>query len=101
MTGPRSNTLERRERVLNAVALSARTLTEREIGAIVGVKSSRSIQSYIDALVRRGELTHERGKTRTLHIPACDGHPWRPLTPAIDGEQRQAIVAVIAHEGES
>jgi SOS-response transcriptional repressor LexA len=67
----------------------------RELGEVLGIRSSRAVQRHIAALIQAGQITHEPGKVRTLRVTPCDGHPWRPLELAIDGAPRPAIIATL------
>ena len=44
----------------------------REICADLGIKSTSTVQLYIDRLVSKGYLERESGKSRTLSIPESD-----------------------------
>ncbi len=53
--------------------------TIREIGAHLGIRSSQTIHSHVAALLRKGRLTHQPGRARSLRL--TNGTPALPSTP--------------------
>lgn len=65
---------DRRQRILSFIRqyLEARGYAPsvREIGAAVGIRSTRAVKYHLDVLVREGRLERDAGRARSLSAPA-------------------------------
>lgn len=71
--------------------------TIREIGRAFGITSTNGVADHIKALAKKGYLTHEEGKSRTLRITrqgealeASNVVPIKPLAPTTTPDTAEA-----------
>jgi SOS-response transcriptional repressor LexA len=62
----------RPQRILEYIAMTTPSPSIREIAAKVGLASTSAVAHHVDALIRDGLLTEERGQARTLR-PTAEG----------------------------
>lgn len=78
-TTPVTVPLERREAIFRVVAMNRPTPSWRAIAVAVGLRSSSTVGEHLRILVREGRLVQDATREhRILHVPPCDGRPWRP-----------------------
>lgn len=63
---------ERQQQILNAIASYVNekgySPTVREIADMVGIKSSSTLHAHLQRLEKKGYITKERGKPRTITV---------------------------------
>ncbi len=78
--------------------------TIREIGEHLGIKSTNGVADHLKALKRKGYLTQEGMKSRTLK-PAVQAAPQKPRSTRARrraaGGKDGALPAIVGHGGES
>lgn len=78
-TPPDPSTLTERQRLVLAfieghIRQHGFPPTIREIGRHLGIKSTNGVNDHLNALQKKGFLTREEGKSRTLQLTRDDGH---------------------------
>ena len=74
---------ERQQQVLEGISKIAQQKgyppTVREIGHLLGLRSSCTVQRHLEALERKGYLKRDRTKARTIEILHADNPTLKPV----------------------